>query len=261
MSKTTTAMMGLAATLALTAPALAGPCTTAKFSAYQATGFSCTIGDKTFSHFAYAQNTSNAPTAANVTITPVGPIGVEEGFNFSGNWALFGSGRWIVVDVQRRNHQSQAADHRRDKHDSRRREQRFRWRPSESLVFPNGSTTTLNVDLAGAKHVKKVFTAVSSFNVTKDLAELAARRIRNDLGRSAVVLSVYHPRADFAALWRWTGGIACPPPALQVDRSPPPRLAAHARDAGVANGQRVIEQGRRSASLFNFRARPGTVED
>ena len=174
MSKTTTAMMGLAATLALTAPALAGPCTTAKFSAYQATGFSCTIGDKTFSHFAYAQNTSNAPTAANVTITPVGPIGVEEGFNFSGNWALFGSGTldasW-TFNVATTNHKPLIIDGINTIVGAESKGSDGG--PSESLGFPNGSTTTLNVDLAGAKHVKKVFTAVSSFNVTKDLAELA----------------------------------------------------------------------------------------
>lgn len=100
MKKTSTAVLSLVATLAVTAPAIAGPCVTAKFTAYDKVGFSCTVGDKTFSRFTYTQTTANAPAASTVSVIPVS-IANEEGFSFTGNWAAanFGSTGVVALDA------------------------------------------------------------------------------------------------------------------------------------------------------------------
>ncbi len=73
--------------------ASAAACTSESLSNYLVAGFSCTIGDKTFSNFSYAA-AGGAPSAANITVTPQMPSSNVEGLQFSSSgWSvpLFGS--------------------------------------------------------------------------------------------------------------------------------------------------------------------------
>jgi hypothetical protein len=82
-------LIGVGAAALLTAifarAAFAQPCPLAFLSTYLATGFSCTLEDKTLSDFAYTQNTG-APSPTVVTVSP--DIGVLHNpglvFNFTG---------------------------------------------------------------------------------------------------------------------------------------------------------------------------------
>jgi hypothetical protein len=70
----------------------AASCGTASLATYATAGFSCTIGDKTFSNFAYQLSPiTGQPTAANITVSPdiTAPPG-SEGLTFSGNWSISG---------------------------------------------------------------------------------------------------------------------------------------------------------------------------
>ncbi len=78
--------------------ASAGVCGSGTLAAYTASGFSCTIGDKTFSGFSYAGSASGGATAvaaSGVSVTPevlvVGGV-TEIGFLFSAPWTATSSG-------------------------------------------------------------------------------------------------------------------------------------------------------------------------
>jgi len=73
--------------------ASAGACGTATLADYTASGFTCTIGDKTFSNFSYVGTKTGGATlisAGGVTVVPE-IVGGEIGFMFSSGWAA-GSG-------------------------------------------------------------------------------------------------------------------------------------------------------------------------
>jgi len=56
-------------------------------SVYVVTGFTCTIGDKTFSNFSYTPTTSGTGTSSPATSVSVAPLGPPEfGFSFTGIW-------------------------------------------------------------------------------------------------------------------------------------------------------------------------------
>jgi hypothetical protein len=92
--------LGIAAALAFSSAAIssaqAGPiaaCKTTSLSVYLATGFSCTVGDKTFSNFKYSTAGAVTTKAANITVDPLtpgeGPRNQNGyGFTFQGNWKI-----------------------------------------------------------------------------------------------------------------------------------------------------------------------------
>jgi hypothetical protein len=65
--------------------AFAGACVTSTLAIYDATGFSCTIGDITFSDFSYTPSGTNPIDAAQVAVTPE-TISGETGFQFNAPW-------------------------------------------------------------------------------------------------------------------------------------------------------------------------------
>lgn len=78
------------ATVAAVGTANAAACPMAQMSTYVVEGFTCTIGDKTFSDFTYTPGTAGtgvASTAAQVAVQPLGnPAGPNWGFTFTGIW-------------------------------------------------------------------------------------------------------------------------------------------------------------------------------
>jgi hypothetical protein len=68
------------------AAAVAAPCTTALLSVYDATGFSCSVGDKTFSAFSYNPSNLGVPTDADITVMPDGGP-TDPGLLFSDDWS------------------------------------------------------------------------------------------------------------------------------------------------------------------------------
>ena len=74
--------------LFLTGTAFAGVCPGTTFDNYLGSGYSCGIGDKTFSNFVYS-GTSNPPgyglPAGSIAVTPISTPG-NPGFQFSGGW-------------------------------------------------------------------------------------------------------------------------------------------------------------------------------
>src|SRR5690242_2986700 len=74
----------------------AGSCGIGTLADYTASGFSCSIGDKTFSNFVYVSSASGgaiAPPASGVAVAPVtSGFGSEIGLLFSAAW-LVGSGQ------------------------------------------------------------------------------------------------------------------------------------------------------------------------
>jgi hypothetical protein len=71
--------------LGLSYSAFAGACVTATLAVYDATGFSCSIGDLTFSGFNYTSSGSISIPAGDVTVTPE-TVGGEAGFQFNAPW-------------------------------------------------------------------------------------------------------------------------------------------------------------------------------
>src|SRR5438309_5831861 len=65
---------------ALSSTSFAGPCGTTVLSNWRGAGFSCSVGDKTFSNFLYNPDGFNTP-ASSVGVTPVG-----DGLVFNGGW-------------------------------------------------------------------------------------------------------------------------------------------------------------------------------
>ena len=88
------------ASLAGAGGAKAGPCGVATYDTYLVGGFSCTIGDKTFSDFSY----TNTPTggaaavpATDVTVNPIGPF--DPGFRWAfGAFAATGQTNDLFFD-------------------------------------------------------------------------------------------------------------------------------------------------------------------
>jgi PEP-CTERM motif len=75
----------VAAGAAFAAPV--GPCPSAAMSTYVVTGFTCTIGDKTFSDFTYTPAMVGTGTASPATGVAVTPLGAPNyGFKFTGSW-------------------------------------------------------------------------------------------------------------------------------------------------------------------------------
>jgi len=75
------------ATAALEGNAYAAACAATTLDSYLTAGFSCTIGDKTFSGFTYGTSVSGTGTAspaASVNVTPLGSP--DWGFTFNGVW-------------------------------------------------------------------------------------------------------------------------------------------------------------------------------
>jgi hypothetical protein len=70
--------------------ALASPCAMDPLAVYDATGFSCTIGDITFSDFQYTPTSTGGavvPTDAGVEVTPTTTMGGDSGFEFAAGWS------------------------------------------------------------------------------------------------------------------------------------------------------------------------------
>jgi len=67
--------------------AFAAPCTDSTLAVYDATGFSCTIGDISFSNFSYTPSGSITIPAGSVAVTPE-TVGGETGFQFNAPWAV-----------------------------------------------------------------------------------------------------------------------------------------------------------------------------
>lgn len=87
------ATLGIASAAALSAlssAAFAGPCGTTVLSNWLGAGFSCTIGDKTFSNFTYNPDGFNVP-ASSVGVTPVGDGTSSPGILFNGGWQNTGT--------------------------------------------------------------------------------------------------------------------------------------------------------------------------
>jgi len=81
--------LGAAAAAAFSSAAAAAPCATTSLSSYIALGSGgCTVGDETFSNFAYAP--TNTVAASGVTVTPT-PSATAPGLQFSPstNWGSF----------------------------------------------------------------------------------------------------------------------------------------------------------------------------
>jgi hypothetical protein len=64
------------------------PCPSGAYSGYLSAGFTCTVGDKTFSDFGYTASGSLGLTANEIGVTPVSSGG-EFGFNFFAAWNTF----------------------------------------------------------------------------------------------------------------------------------------------------------------------------
>ena len=84
------ALLGAALLLLASAGAFADACPTSTLTTYLASGFSCTIGDKTFSDFGYTPSGELLITSNNMTVTPVNSGG-EFGFIFTAAWQSFGT--------------------------------------------------------------------------------------------------------------------------------------------------------------------------
>ena len=81
------------ATMAVVGTASAGVCASEALSNYVVTGFTCTIGDKTFSNFSYNPGVSGTGTASPATGVSVTPLGAPNyGFTFTGIWDSGSSG-------------------------------------------------------------------------------------------------------------------------------------------------------------------------
>src|SRR5713226_9068695 len=72
--------------LTVSVGAFASSCPLAPMTAYIANGFTCTIGDRTYSNFSYAGHGTLGITAAKVLVTPVEINPSETGFEFSSSW-------------------------------------------------------------------------------------------------------------------------------------------------------------------------------
>ena len=73
--------------------AFGAACTSGTLATYDAAGFSCTLGDLTFSNFSYVPAGSTTPTDAQVAVTPVTTgFGDETGLLFTAAW-LAGTGQ------------------------------------------------------------------------------------------------------------------------------------------------------------------------
>src|SRR5579864_9118023 len=68
--------------------AWAGPCASATLAVYDASGFTCTIGDLTFSNFSYVPSGGVLIPDSSVAVTPES-IGGESGFQFNAPWFAF----------------------------------------------------------------------------------------------------------------------------------------------------------------------------
>jgi len=66
-------------------PIAPAPCPNAPYSDYLGAGFSCTIGDKTFSNFGYADSGSLGLAATEIAVVPTS-AGGEFGFGFTAAW-------------------------------------------------------------------------------------------------------------------------------------------------------------------------------
>ncbi len=89
--KKTLLLMTLVLAWGLSAWALPTPCLTGTLASYETAGFSCTIGDLTFSDFDYASAASGAtaPDPAGVTVTPVlTGFGAYTGLLFTASWSV-----------------------------------------------------------------------------------------------------------------------------------------------------------------------------
>jgi hypothetical protein len=82
------AVLALSVILASSVVAFAANCPTTTYDVYIAPGFSCDIGDKTFSDFAYS-GTSNPPgfsiPAGGIAVSPITTSG-DPGFQWSAGW-------------------------------------------------------------------------------------------------------------------------------------------------------------------------------
>jgi hypothetical protein len=83
-------VVSVAALSALSSTAFAVPCGTTVLSNWLGTGFSCTVGDKTFSNFLYNPDGFNVP-ASSVGVTPVGDGTNSPGLLFNGGWQNTGT--------------------------------------------------------------------------------------------------------------------------------------------------------------------------
>lgn len=83
--------LGLALPAAVSSPAYAGACATgANLGQWLASGFSCTVGDKTFSNFSYVGTSGGGATAiqaAEIDITVINNGSSGIGFQFSAPWS------------------------------------------------------------------------------------------------------------------------------------------------------------------------------
>jgi len=85
--------LALSAAAALAAPvstAWGDPCAMASMTTYIASGFTCTIDDKTFSNFAYSTSGTDLMPASSVTVNPTTDPILGEGFTFQAPWSLTG---------------------------------------------------------------------------------------------------------------------------------------------------------------------------
>ncbi|MGE0258818.1 MAG: PEP-CTERM sorting domain-containing protein [Alphaproteobacteria bacterium] len=83
--------LGLIAAGALPVAALAQPCTTASYDTYLAAGFSCEVGDKTFSSFSFTSTAGGS----GIQVTP-NQIAVSPQFTAQGPGLTFSSGAIFV---------------------------------------------------------------------------------------------------------------------------------------------------------------------
>lgn len=88
----TTAGLGLIASSLISGQAYAAVCSSGFLTSYLVTGFTCTIGDKTFSGFNYVPDGNGngveiTPAADAITVVPQGPAGNSYGFTFDGIWS------------------------------------------------------------------------------------------------------------------------------------------------------------------------------
>lgn len=71
--------------LGLGSSAWASTCATGTLAVYDASGFSCTLGDLTFSDFTYSGSGTNPLADSSITVTPETLVG-ETGLQFSAPW-------------------------------------------------------------------------------------------------------------------------------------------------------------------------------
>jgi hypothetical protein len=83
-------LMLITVLLGLSSFGWAGACGPSTLSIYDTPGFSCTIGDKTFSHFTYSGTSAltNAISATTVRVVPNATLGAS-GFMFIAPWSIF----------------------------------------------------------------------------------------------------------------------------------------------------------------------------